>query len=298
MQTQTNAVDELIEPKRRRHAPSAEAPKPPLVIKATSGWAPIQFRELWSYRELLYFLVWRDVKVKYKQTAIGIAWTVLQPIANVILFTLIFGRLARMPTNGVPYPIFFYAGFLPWQIFAIGLSQSSTSLVSSQALLTKVYFPRVLIPAGVVFAGVVDAAISFVVLLAFYAYYGMTPTLAILAVPALIVLAFLSALGAGVWLSALNVRYRDVQAALPLLSQIWFFATPIAYAPTLLPASWRALYNLNPMTGVIEGVRWALFRTPAHLPNSSLIAIAVIAVLLGSGLAYFRRVERTFADVV
>ena len=298
MQTQTNAVDELIEPKRRPRAPSAGAPKPPLVIKATSGWASIRFRELWSYRELLYFLVWRDVKVKYKQTAIGIAWTVLQPIANVILFTLIFGHLARLPTNGVPYPIFFYAGFLPWQIFAIGLSQSSTSLVSNQALLTKVYFPRVLIPAGVVLAGVVDAAISFVVLLAFYAYYGMTPTFAIFALPIFIVLAFLSALGAGVWLSALNVRYRDVQTALPLLSQIWFFATPIAYAPTLLPASWRALYDLNPMTGVLDGVRWALFRTPVHFPIASLVATAVIALLLGSGLAYFRRVERTFADVV
>ncbi|MHB8470989.1 MAG: ABC transporter permease [Gaiellaceae bacterium] len=271
---------------------------PEIVIRATHGWAAPRLREIWQYRELLYFLIWRDVKVRYKQTAIGIVWTIAQPIAIVALFTIIFGHLAKLPTNGTPYPLFFYSGYLPWQVFALALTQSSTSLVSNQQLVTKVYFPRILIPTAVVLAGLVDFGISCTVLLGFYAYYGITPTLAILALPVFVLLVAATALAVGVWLSAVNVRYRDVQYTLPFLTQLWFFATPIAYAVTLLPARWRLLYGVNPMAGVVEGFRWCLFRNPSSLEPMVGISVIVVILLGITGVLYFRRVERTFADVI
>jgi lipopolysaccharide transport system permease protein len=271
---------------------------PELVIAPVRGWVSLGLGEVWRHRELLYFLVWRDIKVRYKQTAVGVVWAIVQPIAIVTLFTIIFGHLARLPSNGIPYPLFFYAGYLPWQMFAIALAQSSISLVSNQQLVTKVYFPRILIPVAVVIAGFVDFAISGLVLLGFYTYYGMTPTWALLALPFFIMLASASALSAGLWLSAINVRYRDVQNTLPFLTQVWFFATPIIYAVTLIPERWRLVLGINPMAGVVEGFRWSLFRSPASLEPLVGISVVVVLVVGITGALYFRRAERTFADVI
>lgn len=273
-------------------------PRRHTVVRHTSGWRALGLREIWAFRELLYFLVWRDVKVRYKQTAIGVVWSVLQPLAIMLLFSVIFGHLARLSTGGVPYPIFFYAAYMPWQVFAVGLTQASTSLVANQQLLTKVYFPRVLIPVGAVVAGMVDFLIGLIVLIGFYVYYGTQPRLSLLAVPGLILLSALTAIAIGVWLSALNVRYRDVQYTLPFLTQFWFFATPVAYSAALIPAVWQPFYALNPMVGVVNGYRWAFFGKPANGPTTLAISGTVVIVLLFSGLAYFRRSERTFADVV
>ncbi len=281
-----------------RLAVASERPAP-TIVRRTRGWRALGFREAWAYRELLYFFVWRDVKVRYKQTALGVIWSVFQPVMIMLLFSLIFGHLAKLSTGGVPYPIFFYAAYMPWQVFALGLTQASTSLVGNQQLLTKVYFPRLLIPVGAVLAGMVDFLIGFVVLIAFYVfYYGVHPRVSLLALPGLIVLSALTAIAVGVWLSALNVRYRDVQYTLPFLTQFWFFATPIAYSATLIPAEWRPLYALNPMVGVVNGYRWAFFGAPADAPVTLAISATVAAVLFVAGLAYFRRSERTFADVV
>jgi lipopolysaccharide transport system permease protein len=271
--------------------------KPLIMIQPSAGWAGLNLRQLWEFRELLYLLVWRDVKVRYKQTAVGILWTLLQPLLTMGLFAIIFGYLAKLPSDGVPYPLFFYAGLLPWQLFALSLTHASTSLVANQQLITKLYFPRVLIPVAAVLAGVVDFVVALSVLFVFMAWYGHAPTSAIIALPALVVLVVLAAIGVALWLSALNVRYRDVQYALPFVTQFWFFATPIAYATTLVPEAWRPVLALNPMAGVVDAFRWALL-DGAPLRTHVVVSLAVIVVLVVTGAAYFARVQRSFADVV
>ncbi len=261
------------------------------------GGSALRLHELWSYRELLYFLVWRDLKVRYKQAALGAGWVLLQPLLAVTLFSVVFGRLAGISSGNVPYPLFFYAAFLPWQLFAYSLAQSGNSLVSNERLITKVYFPRLLLPVGAIIAGFVDFAIGFLLLLGLMLYYGTVPTAAVFALPLFLLLAVGTALAVGIWLSALNVAYRDVQHALPFLTQIWFFATPIAYPSTLIPDSWRIVVGLNPMAGVVEGFRWTLFQE-GHFEPLVLVSALVVAVLLLSGIVYFRRVETTFADVI
>jgi lipopolysaccharide transport system permease protein len=271
---------------------------PVTVLRPSRGWVSLGLRELWEYRELLYFLVWRDVKVRYKQTLLGAAWAILQPVATMVVFSLFFGRLAKVPSDGVPYPVFSLAGLVPWTFFSQGLVQSANSLVGSQNLLTKVYFPRLAIPAATVLSGVVDLALAFLVLLGILLFYGIVPSLRALWLGPLLLLAFATALGVGLWLSALHVKYRDVRYVVPFLAQLWLFATPIAYPSSLLSEPWRTLYGLNPMAGVVEGFRWALLGTDTA-PGPLLAASAVASLaLLASGAFYFRRMERTFADLV
>jgi lipopolysaccharide transport system permease protein len=286
--------------------PSASAlPEPPTtVIEAERGWTALKLSELWSYRELLFFLVWRDVKVRYKQTLLGAAWAILQPLAAMVVFTIFFGRLAGVGSDGLPYPLFSYAGLLPWTFFAQGLSQSSDSLVGSQNLIKKVYFPRLVIPTSSVLGGLVDLSLAFLVLLGMMVWYRVAPTAAILALPLLLLLAFATALGVGMWLSALNVQYRDVKYVVPFFIQLWLFVTPVIYPTSHVTAKLSELglppwlYGLNPMSGVVEGFRWALLGT-GRAPGPILAASAAVAVLLVvSGAYYFRRMERTFADVV
>ena len=267
-------------------------------IRPSRGWVALNLRELWEYRELLWFLVWRDVKVRYKQTVLGAGWAILQPVATMIVFSLFFGRLAGMPSDGLPYPIFSFAGLVPWTFFSQGLSQSANSLVGSHNLITKVYFPRLAIPISTVIAGLVDFALSFLVLLVMMLAYGIVPGPEVLALAPLLLLALVTALGAGLWLSALNVQFRDVRYIVPFLTQLWLFLTPIAYPSSLLGEPWRTVYGLNPMAGVVEGFRWALLGTGE--PPGAMLAASVLAALalLASGALYFRRTERTFADVI
>ena len=269
-----------------------------LRIQPSQGWVSLQLRDLWTYRELLYFFIWRDVKVRYKQTALGAAWAVIQPLFTMLIFSLFFGRLARIPSDGLPYPLFAYAALVPWTFFAQGLTQSADSLVGQGNLIKKIYFPRLAIPLSTVSAGLVDFSISFTVLLGMMARYGVRPSRNIIWLPFLLLLAFATSLGAGLWLSALNVRFRDVKYALPFIVQFWMFATPIAYPSTLLHGQWRTVFALNPMVGVAEGFRWALLGTKTA-PGPMLLAstIAALLVLIG-GAFYFRRMEKSFADVV
>ena len=266
-------------------------------IAPTGDRPPLRLHELWTYRELLYFLVWRDVKVRYKQTVLGAAWAIVQPLLTMVVFSLFFGRLAKVPSEGVPYPIFSYAALLPWSFFAQGLLQSSNSLVAGANLIRKVYFPRLVIPLSSVLAGVVDFALAFLVLLGMMVFYGVRPTGVLIWLPCFFLLALVTALAVGVWLSALNVQFRDVRYAVPFLVQLWLFATPIAYSSSLLPEPWRTIYGLNPMVGVVEGFRWALLGTRPPAPMIVVSAVISVSLLL-AGVAYFRRVERTFADVV
>lgn len=276
------------------------APEPWLVhthIQPSRGWAPLNFRNLWEYRELLYFLTWRDIKVRYKQTAVGAGWAIIQPLMTMVAFTLFFGQLAKMPSDGVPYAVFSFAGLLPWGFFANSVSQASNSLVGNAPLLSKVYFPRLVVPIASVLAGLVDFAIAFVVMLALMAYFRVWPTPAIVLLPLLLLLALCTALGVGLWLSALNVEYRDVRHAVPFLTQFWLFATPVVYPSSLLSAPWRTLYAINPMVGVVDGFRWALLGTPA--PGLMLaVSTAVSVAVLVTGAVYFRRMEQTFTDVI
>jgi len=266
-------------------------------IEPSRGWVSLRLGELWKYRELLYFLVWRDIKVRYKQTALGAAWAVLQPLLTMIVLTVFFGRLAKIPSNGIPYPLFAYTALLPWQLFAFALTESANSLVGNQSLITKVYFPRLIVPLASVLAGLVDFGISFVVLLILMAYYRIVPTATIVVLPLFIILAVATALSVGLWLSALNVQFRDVRYTIPFLTQFWLFATPVAYPSSLVPERWRVWYGLNPMTGVVEGFRWALLGK-ARSPGTSLwVSVLVVVLLLVGGLAYFRRMESTFADI-
>ena len=271
---------------------------PQIRIEPSKGWSPLKLREIWAYRELLYFLMWRDVKIRYKQTVFGASWAIIQPFLTMVVFSLFFGKLAKVPSDGVPYPIFSFAALVPWTLFNYGLSQASNSLVGSSHLITKVYFPRLIIPTASLLSGVVDFLIAFGLLLGMMLFYGIMPTLNVFWVPALVLLTLVTALGVGLWLSALNVQYRDVRFAVPFLAQLWMFATPIAYPSSLLPEKWRVLYGLNPMAGVVEGFRWALLGH--RLPSMPLLAasVAMTLVLLIGGLFYFRRMERRFADVV
>jgi len=270
---------------------------PIIVIKPMSGWAPIDLKELWAYRELLQTFIMRDINVRYKQTALGAAWAVIQPFFMMVVFTLFFGKLAKIPSEGIPYPIFSYAALLPWTLFAEGLSRSTNSVVGNANIMTKVYFPRLLLPISGVVSPLVDFAIAFVILLGMMLYFGFYPTENIIWLPAFILLALASSLGAGLWLSALNVQYRDFQYTVPFLIQIWLFASPVVYPSSLLPEPYRMIYGLNPMAGVIEGFRWTLLGTS---PPGSLIVVSVVVILaiLVSGAFYFRRMEKTFADVV
>ncbi len=271
---------------------------PEITIEPSQRRAPLKLREIWQYRELLFFLTWRDVKVRYKQTVLGIAWAIIQPLMAMVIFILIFGQLAKLPSEDLPYPVFSYCGLLPWQLFAGTLQKSGTSLVGNAHLITKVYFPRLIIPLSAVASGLVDFAISFGVLLGLMVYFGIATSWSILWLPFIVLFTLLAALAVGVWMSALNVQYRDVQHMIPFIVQVWMFISPVAYSTELIPeGSWRVLYGVNPMTGVIQGFRWALLG--GHPPDELMFAsIIVVGVLLLSGLFYFGRTEKTFADVV
>ena len=268
------------------------------VIEAPKGWAPLELAELWKFRELLFFLTWRDIKVRYAQTALGAAWALLQPLLTMGIFSIIFGGLAKLPSDGAPYPIFTFTALLPWQLFAFALTQSSNSLVGSQNLVNKVYFPRLVVPFSSVLAGLMDFAIAFIVLIAMLAFYGIGLTPAILLLPFFLLLALASALAIGLWLSALNVEYRDIRYVIPFLTQFWMYATPIAYSSSLIPEKWRWLYSLNPMTGVVEGFRWAVLGKSSLDTSSLAISTLAVAVLFLGGLYYFKRMESTFADII
>jgi lipopolysaccharide transport system permease protein len=267
-------------------------------IGPSKGWVSLKLRELFEYRELLYFLVWRDIKVRYKQTALGASWAVIQPFFTMVVFSLFFGRLAKVPSDGVPYPIFSFAALVPWTFFATSLINSSNSLVGSANLIKKVYFPRLAIPIATVLSGLVDFAIAFVMLIGMMLWYGIPLTVHTLWLPLFLLLAVATSLGVGLWLSAMNVEYRDVKYVVPFLTQFWMLATPVAYPSSLLSGKWRAVYALNPMVGVVEGFRWSLLGTKVNLGPIVLVSSVTAAVILISGAFYFRRMERTFADVV
>lgn len=270
----------------------------PIIISPDRSWARVDFREIWDYRELLFFLALRDIKVRYRQTVFGIAWAIIQPFCTMLVFSLFFGRLAKIPSDGVPYPIFSFAAMVPWAFFANAVSQSSDSLVGSANLISKVYFPRVLIPLAVMLSGLVDFLVAFVLMLVMMVYFQIFPTLQIIWLPGLLLLAVITALGAGLWLSALNVQFRDVRYALPFMVQIWLFITPVAYPSSLLPEPWRTFYGINPMAGVVEGFRWALLGT-ATAPGPIIAVSSLFSlILLVSGLLYFHRMEKSFADII
>ena len=271
---------------------------PVFLIRPSRGLVRLNLRELWQYRDLLAILAWRDIKVRYKQTALGAAWAILQPFVTMVVLSVFFGRLARIPSDGVPYPIFAYCALLPWQLFAHAINESGNSLVANEALITKVYFPRLIIPLAAVLGGLVDFAVAFAVLIGMMLWYGIVPGPAISMLPLFLLFTIATALAVGLWLSALNVEYRDVRYTLPFLTQFWLFVTPVAYPSSLVPERFRALYGLNPMAGVVEGFRWALLgKRQPHAPLM-LVSVAAVAVLLVGGLIYFRRMEKTFADVV
>ncbi len=333
---QSSRTDEIISNRQRTPdndnvapVPVADGLRPSLTrslprvrIEPSTGWVSLKIKALWQYRELLYFLTWRDIKVRYKQTVLGAAWAIIQPFLTMVVFSLFFGRLANIPSDGIPYPIFSYAALVPWTFFANGLTQGSNSLVNSSNLIKKVYFPRLVIPISSVLSGVVDFTLAFTVLLGMMVYFGISPLAApshlsllthsslsvgptiyvpsfnILWLPYFFLLAFVTSLGVGLWLSAMNVQFRDIRYIVPFIAQIWMFITPIAYPSSLLAEPWRTLYGINPMTGVVEGFRWALLGTnTAPGPIIIVSTIAALALLV-SGAYYFRRMEKTFADVV
>jgi lipopolysaccharide transport system permease protein len=277
---------------------SQAASLPIIYIEPSRSWLSLNLHELWGYRELLYFLVWRDVKIRYKQTAIGAAWAILQPLMTMVIFMLVFRKFANVPSDGLPYSIFAYTALMPWTLFAGAVNRSSVSIVSQASVISKVYFPRLIVPISAVLSGLVDFFVAFILLIGMMLWYGVVPTLDVLALPLFLLLALSTALGVGLWLSALNVKYRDVGHAIPFLIQLWMFASPIAYPVSLVPEKWRLLYSLNPLTGVIEGFRWALLGKDS--PDFGIIGVSAVAVvvLLFTGLVYFKRMERTFADVV
>lgn len=269
-----------------------------LIIKPSSGWVALDLPALWEYRELLYFLTWRDIKVRYKQTALGVVWAILQPLFLMAILSFFLGRLAKVPSNGLPYPIFVLSALLPWQLFAYVLTQSSNSLVANDRLICKVYFPRLVIPVAAVLSGLMDFFIAFLILLVLLFFYGVAPTTAFWALPGFVLFAMVTALAAGLWLSALNVQYRDVKHAIPFMTQVLLFMSPVAYSSSLVPESWRWLYSLNPLVGVIEGFRWALLGGPIRPGIELTVSATIVLILFIGGIFYFRRMERTFADVV
>lgn len=270
-----------------------------LHIRPSEGWVSLHLRDLWEYRELLYFFVWRDIKVRYKQTALGALWAIIQPLFTMLIFSLFFGRLAKIPSDGVPYPLFTLTALVPWTFFVQGLSQSADTLVGNGNLIKKIYFPRLTMPLSTVSAGLVDFAISFTFLLAMmFLRYRMHPTGRVVLLPCFLLLAIITSLGAGFWLSALNVRFRDVKHAVPFLTQFWMYATPIAYPSSLLHGAARTIYGINPMVGVVEGFRWALLGTKTAPSAMIFVSAAASVLLLITGAYYFRRMEKSFADVV
>jgi lipopolysaccharide transport system permease protein len=273
--------------------------KIPIVrIRPSEGWVSLKLRDLWEYRELLYFLIWRDIKVRYKQTVLGASWAIIQPVMTMVVFSLFFGKLGKIPSDGVPYPIFSFAALVPWTFFANGLTHGSNSMVGSANLIKKVYFPRLAIPISAVASGVMDFALAFAVLLLLMFYYGIFPTVRMVWLPAFLLLALVTSLGVSLWLTAMNVQYRDIQHIVPFIVQFWLFATPIAYPSSLLPEPWRTLYAINPMVGVVEGFRWALLgSTTAPGPMIAVSSCAALVILIG-GAYYFRRMEKIFADLV
>jgi lipopolysaccharide transport system permease protein len=270
---------------------------PTLIIRPPRKWVPIDFKEIWAYRELLYFFTWRDVKIRYKQTGLGFAWAIIQPLFTMIIFSVIFGGFAQIPSDGIPYPLFSYAALLPWTLFAEGMTRSTTSMVTNAPIMTKVYFPRLIMPISGIMSPLVDFCIAFLILIAMMFFYGFMPTLNVVFLPLFLLLAIGTSLGVGLWLSALNVQYRDFQYTVPFLIQVWMYASPVVYPASMLPEKFRVLYGLNPMAGVIEGFRWALL---GSTPPSAmiLVSVGVVVVLLVSGLFYFKKMEQYFADLV
>lgn len=299
---------EVLEPSAKPQTPVTEAkppetappllPKEPLVtIESKNSWQMVDLRDVWAHRELLYFLMWRDVKIKYKQTLLGAAWAVIQPLLTMLIFTLIFSKVAGIDSNGIPYPIFAYAGLLPWTFFANSINHSSSSMVSNSHLITKVYFPRVIIPIAAVGAGLVDFAVAFVMFVLLMIYYRIQITTNLLMLPPLLALTTLLAIGVGTWLSAINVKYRDVKFAVPFLVQIWMYLSPIAYPITVIPQRWRLIYSLNPVTGLIEGYRSAFFARPFDWPSLG-ISLAITLIVIGYAAYEFRKLEKGFADII
>jgi lipopolysaccharide transport system permease protein len=264
----------------------------------SKGWTWPKFRELWEYRELLFFFAWRDIKVRYKQTVMGALWAIIQPFFTMVIFSLFFGRLARVPSDGLPYPVFSYTALVPWTFFANALTQASSSLVVNANMVKKIYFPRLALPIATVLAGVVDFALAFIVLLGIMLFYGVIPTINILWLPFFLILAVVTSLGVSLWLSAMNVQFRDVHYTIPFLTQAWLFATPIAYPSSMLSEPWRTVYGLNPMAGVVEGFRWALLGSGTAPGPMMIVSVVVALTLFVSGAFYFRRMEQGFADVL
>jgi lipopolysaccharide transport system permease protein len=269
-----------------------------IIIKPSSGWAALNLKDLWIYRELVYFMTWRDLKVRYKQTLLGASWAVLQPFLTMVVFSIFFGGLAKVPSDNVPYPIFSFTALLPWTLFSKALLDASKSLVSSSHIITKIYFPRIILPLASILAGIVDFFIAFVVLLGMMVFYKIAPTVNIWTLPFFLLLALVTALGVGLWLSALNVLYRDINYATHFITQFWMFITPIAYSSTMIPDKWKLIYSLNPMAGVVNGFRWALLGIGEGPGVDLMVSVVVAIVLLISGLIYFKRTERLFADMV
>jgi lipopolysaccharide transport system permease protein len=290
----------LVAKEPRGSAPdlAAQTSVPTVVVEPRGRFFDLDFRAVWEYRELVYFMVWRDVKSRYEQTVLGVGWALLQPVLTMVVFWVIFSQFARVPSDGLPYPLFAFIGLLPWTYFSQAVTRSSGGLVSNANLIGKVYFPRLIVPLAAAISPAIDFVLSFLMLVVLMVWYGVVPTPSILALPALIFVAFATAFGVGLWLSALHVKYRDVAHLVPFLVQIWMYASPVIYPMTLVPERWRGVYSLNPMVGVVTGFRWAL--TGGDAPDLRILAIslAVVAVLLGSGLVYFRCTEREFADVI
>lgn len=273
-------------------------PQPPIVITPSNGWGRLDLGELWRYRDLLYLLVWRDFSSRYRQSLIGVGWAVARPVLSMLVFTLVFGRMAKLPSEGVPYPIFTFAALLPWMLFSSCLTGASASLVNNRTLLTKVYFPRLLLPLASTATGLIDFAIQLAIFALLLGWYRLPPTLNAVFLPFFLLLALVVSLAVGVWAAVLNVRYRDVQQAVPFLTQIWLWLTPVAYSASLVPEQLRLLYGLNPMVGVVEGFRWALLGRTA--PDWGLIALAAAGglLLLAFGAGYLKRSEASLADLI
>ncbi|MGE5249150.1 MAG: ABC transporter permease [Bacteroidota bacterium] len=276
-----------------RHEPTT------IYIKPSRGLAALNLRDLWTYRELVFFMIWRDIKVRYKQTLLGAAWAIIQPVMTMLVFNFLFNGIAKVPTDGIPYPIFAYTALLPWGLFTTALNQASRSLTSNHNMITKIYFPRLVLPVASVLAGLVDFAIAFVILIGLMVYFRVSPAWNVLwALPLFLLLAVVTALGVALWLSAINVKYRDVNYALPFITQFWLFITPVAYSAKVISQKWQLVYSLNPMAGVVNGFRWALLGSGSG-PNAALwVSVGISLLVLASGLVYFRNMERTFADTI
>lgn len=267
-------------------------------IRPSTGLAALNLGDLWIYRELILFMIWRDIKVRYKQTLLGAAWAVIQPVLTMLVFNFVFGTVAKVPSEGLPYPIFSYTALLPWGLFTAALNTASRSLTTNQNMITKIYFPRLVLPLASVLGGLVDFAIAFLILIAMMVYYHITPTGAVWTLPLFLILSLVTALGVSLWLSAINVQYRDVNYVLPFLTQFWLFLTPVAYSAKIISAKWQAVYSLNPMAGVVNGFRWALLGTKTGPDLNMAVSVAISIIVLISGLFYFRSMERTFADTI